>query len=78
MSKIDLENELKLLKKKQTKISFRMRDLMRMNQNRTTVEYDELKKELFEIDMKIIEVKEILEKEGKVDGWFRIWIYISW
>lgn len=65
MSKIDLENELKLLKKKQTKISFRMRDLMRMNQNRTTVEYDELKKELFEIDMKIIEVKEILEKEGK-------------
>ena len=68
MSKIDLENELKLLKKKQTKISFRMRDLMRMNQNRTTVEYDELKKELFEIDMKIIEVKEILEKEGKVDG----------
>ena len=65
MSKIDLENELKLLKKKQTKISFRMRDLMRMNQNRTTVEYDELKKELFEIDMKIIEVKENLEKEGK-------------
>lgn len=65
MSKIDLENELKLLKKKQTKISFRMRDLMRMNQNRTTVEYEELKKELFEIDMKIIEVKEILEKEGK-------------
>ena len=65
MSKIDLENKLKLLKKKQTKISFRMRDLMRMNQNRTTVEYDELKKELFEIDMKIIEVKEILEKEGK-------------
>lgn len=68
MSKIDLENELKLLKKKQSKISFRMRDLMRMNQNRTTVEYDELKKELFEIDMKIIEVKENLEKEGKVDG----------
>ena len=65
MSKIDLENELKLLKKKQTKISFRMRDLKRMNQNRTTVEYDELKKELFEIDMKIIEVKENLEKEGK-------------
>ena len=65
MNKIDLENELKLLKKKQTKISFRMRDLMRMNQNRTTVEYDELKKELFEIDMKIIEVKENLEKEGK-------------
>lgn len=65
MSKIDLENELKLLKKKQTKISFRMRNLMRMNQNRTTVEYEELKKELFEIDMKIIEVKEILEKEGK-------------
>lgn len=65
MSKIDLENELKLLKKKQSKISFRMRDLMRMNQNRTTVEYEELKKELFEIDMKIIEVKEILEKEGK-------------
>lgn len=65
MSKIDLENELKLLKKKQTKISFRMRDLMRMNQNRTTVEYEELKKELFEIDMKIIEIKEILEKEGK-------------
>lgn len=65
MSKIYLENELKILKKKQTKISFRMRDLMRMNQNRTTVEYDELKKELFEIDMKIIEVKEILEKEGK-------------
>lgn len=65
MSKIDLENKLKLLQKKQTKISFRMRDLMRMNQNRTTVEYDELKKELFEIDMKIIEVKEILEKEGK-------------
>lgn len=65
MSKIDLENELKLLKKKQTKISFRMRDLMRMNQNRITVEYEELKKELFEIDMKIIEVKEILEKEGK-------------
>lgn len=65
MSKIDLENELKLLKKKQTKISFRMRDLMRMNQNRTTVEYEELKKELFEIDMKIIEVKENLEKEGK-------------
>lgn len=65
MSKIYLENELKLLKKKQTKISFRMRDLMRMNQNRTTVEYDELKKELFEIDMKIIEVKENLEKEGK-------------
>lgn len=65
MSKIDLENELKILKKKQTKISFRMRDLMRMNQNRTTVEYDELKKELFEIDMKIIEVKENLEKEGK-------------
>ena len=65
MSKIDLENELKILQKKQTKISFRMRDLMRMNQNRTTVEYDELKKELFEIDMKIIEVKEILEKEGK-------------
>ena len=65
MGKIDLENELKLLKKKQTKISFRMRDLMRMNQNRTTVEYEELKKELFEIDMKIIEVKEILEKEGK-------------
>lgn len=65
MSKIDLENELKLLKKKQSKISFRMRDLMRMNQNRTTVEYDELKKELFEIDMKIIEVKENLEKEGK-------------
>ena len=65
MSKIDLENELKLLKKKQTKISFRLRDLMRINQNRTTVEYDELKKELFEIDMKIIEVKENLEKEGK-------------
>lgn len=65
MNKIDLENELKLLKKKQTKISFRMRDLMRMNQNRITVEYDELKKELFEIDMKIIEVKEILKKEGK-------------
>lgn len=65
MSKIDLENELKLLKKKQTKISFRMRDLMRMNQNRITVEYEELKKELFEIDMKIIEVKENLEKEGK-------------
>lgn len=65
MSKIYLENELKLLKKKQTKISFRMRDLMRMNQNRTTVEYDELKKELFEIDMKIIEVKDNLEKEGK-------------
>ena len=65
MSKIDLENKLKLLKKKQSKISFRMRDLMRMNQNRTTVEYEELKKELFEIDMKIIEVKEILEKEGK-------------
>lgn len=65
MSKIDLENELKLLKKKQSKISFRMRDLMRMNQNRTTVEYEELKKELFEIDMKIIEVKDILEKEGK-------------
>lgn len=65
MSKIDLENELKLLKKKQTKISFRMRDLMRMNQNRITVEYEELKKELFELDMKIIEVKEILEKEGK-------------
>lgn len=63
MSKIDLENELKLLKKKQTKISFRMRDLMRMNQNRTTVEYDELKKELFEIDMKVIDVKEELEKE---------------
>ena len=36
-----------------------------MNQNRTTVEYEELKKELFEIDMKIIEVKENLEKEGK-------------
>ena len=65
MGKIDLENELKLLKKKQTKISFRMRDLMRMNQNRTTVEYEELKKELFEIDMKIIEVKDNLEKEGK-------------
>lgn len=65
MSKIDLENELKPLKKKQSKISFRMRDLMRMNQNRTTVEYEELKKELFEIDMKIIEVKDILEKEGK-------------
>lgn len=65
MSKIDLENKLKLLQKKQSKISFRMRDLMRMNQNRTTVEYEELKKELFEIDMKIIEVKEILEKEGK-------------
>lgn len=65
MSKIDLENELKTLKKKQTKISFRMRDLMRMNQNRTTVEYEELKKELFEIDMKIIEVKDNLEKEGK-------------
>lgn len=65
MSKIDLENKLKLLQKKQTKISFRMRDLMRMNQNRTTVEYEELKKELFEIDMKIIEVKENLEKEGK-------------
>lgn len=65
MSKIDLENKLKLLKKKQTKISFRMRDLMRMNQNRTTVEYEELKKELFEIDMKIIEVKENLEKEEK-------------
>ena len=65
MSKIDLENKLKLLKKKQTKISFRMRDLMRMNQNRTTVEYEELKKELFEIDMKIIEVKDNLEKEGK-------------
>ena len=43
MSKIDLENKLKLLQKKQTKISFRMRDLMRMNQNRTTVEYEELK-----------------------------------
>lgn len=67
MSKIDLENELKLLKKKQTKISFRMRDLMRMNQNRTTVEYEELKKELFEIDMKIIEVKENLEKEVQND-----------
>lgn len=65
MSKIDLENKLNLLQKKQSKISFRMRDLMRMNQNRTTVEYEELKKELFEIDMKIIEVKEILEKEGK-------------
>ena len=65
MSKIDLENELKTLKKKQAKISFRMRDLMRMNQNRTTVEYGELKKELFEIDMKIIEVKENLDKEGK-------------
>ena len=65
MSKIDLENELKILKKKQSKISFIMRDLMRMNQNRTTVEYDELKKELFEIDMKIIEVKDNLEKEGK-------------
>lgn len=65
MSKIDLENKLNLLQKKQSKISFRMRDLMRMNQNRTTVEYDELKKELFEIDMKIIEVKENLEKEGK-------------
>lgn len=65
MNKIDLENKLNLLQKKQSKISFRMRDLMRMNQNRTTVEYDELKKELFEIDMKIIEVKEILEKEGK-------------
>lgn len=67
MSKIDLENELKLLKKKQTKISFRMRDLMRMNQNRTTVEYEELKRELFEIDMKIIEVKENLEKEVQND-----------
>lgn len=65
MSKIDLENKLNLLKKKQSKISFRMRDLMRMNQNRTTVEYEELKKELFEIDMKIIEVKDNLEKEGK-------------
>ena len=65
MSKIDLEKELNLLKKKQSKISFRMRDLIKMNQNRTTVEYDELKKELFEIDMKIIEVKDILEKEGK-------------
>lgn len=65
MSKIDLEKELNLLKKKQSKISFRMRDLMRMNQNRTTVEYEELKKELLEIDMKIIEVKDILEKEGK-------------
>lgn len=65
MSKIDLENKLNLLQKKQSKISFRMRDLMRMNQNRTTVEYEELKKELFEIDMKIIEVKDILEKEGK-------------
>lgn len=67
MSKIDLENELKLLKKKQTKISFRMRDLMRMNQNRTTVEYDELKKELFEVDMKVIDVKEELEKEVQND-----------
>lgn len=67
MSKIDLENELKLLKKKQTKISFRMRDLMRMNQNRTTVEYDELKKELFEIDMKVIDVKEELKKEVQND-----------
>ena len=65
MSKIDLENELKLLKKKQSKISFRMRDLMRMNQNRTTVEYEELKKELFEIDMKIIDVNDNIEKEGK-------------
>ena len=65
MSKIDLENELKILQNKQTKISFRMRDLMKMNQSRTTVEYEELKKELFEIDMKIIEVKENLEKEGK-------------
>ena len=65
MSKIYLENKLKLLQKKQSKISFRMRDLMRMNQNRTTVEYEELKKELFEIDMKIIEVKDNLEKEGK-------------
>ena len=65
MSKIDLEKELNLLQKKQSKIAFRMRDLMKMNQNRTTVEYEELKKELFEIDMKIIEVKEILEKEGK-------------
>lgn len=65
MSKIDLEKKLNLLQKKQSKISFRMRDLMRMNQNRTTVEYDELKKELFEIDMKIIEVKDNLEKEGK-------------
>ena len=65
MSKIDLENKLNILQKKQSKISFRMRDLMKMNQNRTTVEYEELKKELFEIDMKIIEVKEILEKEGK-------------
>ncbi len=67
MSKIDLENELKLLKKKQSKISFRMRDLMRMNQNRTTVEYEELKKELFEIDMKVIDVKEELKKEAQND-----------
>ena len=65
MSKIDLEKKLNLLQKKQSKISFRMRDLMRINQNRTTVEYDELQKELFEIDMKIIEVKDNLEKEGK-------------
>lgn len=68
---IDYKNEkekLKLLEKEQSKLTQKMREEKLKYQNRVTTDYEEMKKRLFDVDMQIIELKEVLRKEGKTDG----------
>lgn len=62
-----LENKLKMLQSEQERIASEMKDIKIHTRGKATTEYEELKKELFEIDMKIIEIKENLEKEVQND-----------
>ena len=62
-----LENKLKMLQSEQERIASEMKDIKIHTRGKATTEYDELKVRLFEVDMKVIDVKEELEKEAQND-----------
>lgn len=65
MPREELQYKLKILQNEQARIASKMRDLRANNDGRANAEYDKLKEKLFEVDMKVIDVKEELEKEGE-------------
>lgn len=67
MSREILECKLEVLNKQRIELAEKMKTMMISNRQKATTEYDELREKLLDLDMQVIEIKDILEKEGEDD-----------
>lgn len=67
MPREELERELAELEKERVALAETMKKMMIRNRQKATTEYDEMREKLLKLDMRVIEIKDILKKGVEAD-----------